>query len=173
MKLLKVQNLVIISTLLLLVLGNYGCGWRLRGQIALPPDMERTFLKGAAPYSELGVVLQNKLKGADAGLVSERNQATAILHILADKVDKRVLSIDSTGRASEYELNYILRFMLTDKSGKTLVAEQTVTTVRELSYDSDNVLSTSDEEQRLKKDMVRFGVQQMLRRINISLKQAG
>lgn len=173
MKLQRIQNLVIISTLLLLMLGSNGCGWRLRGQIDLPPEMERTFLKGTAPYSELGVLLQNKLKGADASLVSEQNQATAILHILEDKVDKRVLSIDSTGRASEYELNYILRFKLTDKSGKTLVDEQTVTTVRELSYDSENVLSTSDEEQRLKKDMVRFGVQQMLRRINISLRKTG
>lgn len=166
----SMRNLLVI-TILLLALVSQGCGWRLRGQISLPPGMENTLLRGADTYSELGVILQNKLQGAGARLVSDKNQATAILHILEDKVDKRVLSIDASGRASEYELNYVLRFKLTDQSGASLVEEQTVNTVRELSFDPDNVLSTSDEEQRLRKDMVQFGVRQMLVRINISLKR--
>jgi len=153
-----------------LLLASQSCGWRLRGSIDLPAEMQNTFLQGAAAYSELGLALKLSLEGADgAQLVADRKLASAVLVILKNEVNQRVLLYDAQGRASEIEMNYVLQFKLLDGSGNVLLGEQTVSTQRELRLDPDNVLSTSDEEARLRKDMINFGVSQMLRRINISL----
>jgi len=166
-----IRNAILLTVIVLSLLSQ-GCGWRLRGQIDLPPGMEKTFLSGVDFYSELGVEIQARLQGAGAGLVQDKSAATAILHIVTNKIEKRVLSIDSSGRAGEYELSYLLVFRLMDQHGAVLVNDQTVTTLRELRFDPNNVLSTGDEEERLRKDMLQFSVRQMLNRLNISLQKS-
>lgn len=147
-----------------------GCGWRLRGSIELPPAMEKTYIQGTARYSELGKQIYNAFQGTNTQLVSSPGQATATLHILAEKPERRILATDSAGRASEYEVSYELRYKVIDLKGDTLVPEQKVRSKREYRFDPDNVLASDSEVKRLQKEMVRFSVQQMLRRINASLR---
>ncbi|MDH5409622.1 MAG: LPS assembly lipoprotein LptE [Gammaproteobacteria bacterium] len=166
----RLNKLISIFVMVSILLATQSCGWRLRGSIDLPEEMRHTFLQGAALYSELGLAIKSSLEGAEqAQLTSDKASATAILIISKNEVSQRVLTYDSLNRASEYELKYELKFKLQDNSGKVLLAEQTVSTIRELQLDPNNVLSTSDEEARLRKDMINFAVSQMLRRINVSL----
>lgn len=146
------------------------CGWHLRGSIDFPPSMEKIYVEGTARYSELGSAIHNAFAGTNSTLVSSPSQAQAILRILSDKADKRILATDSSGRASEYEISYLLRFKLVDIKGLDLVREQQVKATREYRFDPDNVMSTGGEVERLQKDMIRISVQQMLRRINASLR---
>ena len=146
------------------------CGWRMRGAIDLPPAMARTHIQGVAPFSELGMQLRNTLTSAGAEVVSEAKQATASLVIYGNEMSRRVLALDTSGRASEYELNYVLRFKVLDAEGRELVHEQTVTATRDYRFNPDAIRAKSDEETRLRKDMLRLAVQQMFFRINATLK---
>lgn len=146
------------------------CGWHLRGSIDFPPSMEKIYVEGTARYSELGIAIHSAFQGTNSTLLSNPGEALAILHILSDKADKRILATDSSGRASEYEISYLLRFKLVDIQGMELVREQQVKAKREYRFDPANVLATGGEVERLQKDMVRVSVQQMLRRINASLR---
>ena len=159
-------SILMASYSLLLV----GCGWHLRGNYIFPASMEKLYLKGTARYSELGVAIHSALAGTNSHLVESPGQAMAILHILSDKSEQRVLATDSSGRASEYEVSYLLRYTLVDSKGVTLVSEQQIKATREYRYDSSNVLATGSEVGHLKKEMTRFGVQQMLYRISASLR---
>ena len=146
-----------------------GCGWRLRGSYDFPESMQRVYVQGAARYSDLGNAIHNAFQGTNAHLLDNVDQATAILAILADKSAQRILATDSSGRASEYEINYQLAFKLLDAKDNLLVEEQQISLKREYRFDPNNVLATGGEVERLKQDMLRDAVQQMLRRINAGL----
>lgn len=152
------------------VLQTTACGWRLRGSIDFPPSMETLYVKGTARYSELGNAIHNAFQGTNSSLVSQPEQAKAILIILKNNAEKRVLSTDSSGRASEYEVGHFLQFRLIDVKGKELVTVQQVRAKREYRFDPSNVLASDSEVARLQKEMVRASVQQMLRRINAGLR---
>ena len=170
-QLFRLTRTVLVLFTLLITMLLQSCGWHLRGSIDLPPEMVKTYVKGTARYSDLGVVIQNVFTGqADARQVSDIMQATAILHILTDKYSRRVLSTDSRGRATEYELNYVLGFKVTDKQGGTIAREQQVSLTREFRFNPDNVLSNDVEEQQLRTDLIRLSVQNMFRRINAGLR---
>jgi len=152
------------------------CGWRLRGSIDFPPSIETLFVQGTARYSDLGNAIYNAFDGTNSKLVKQPGEAKAVLHILSNNAAKRVLATDSSGRASEYEIAYLLKFKVVDNKGKELVREQQVTLKREYQFDPLNVLASGSEVARLQKEMVRDSVQQMLRRINAGLRnpeQAG
>lgn len=159
--------------LLLSVLLLSSCGWHFRGIVNLPEDMNKTYVKGTAQYSELGVAIQSIFSGQSARLVDSMAQATAILDILTENYSRRVLSTDTLGRASEYELNYLLVFKLINKDGDLMVSEQKISVKREFRFDPNNVLSNDFEEKQLRNDMINFSVQTMFRRISISLRTNG
>lgn len=145
------------------------CGWHLRGSYEFPPSMARVYLEGTARYSKLGIAIHDAFLSANSVLVSDREQATAVLRILADQPGQRILSTDKNGRASEYEITYLLSFKVVDVSGLELVREQQVSTRREYRFDPANVLATGGEVEQLQQDMVRGSVQQMLRQISAGL----
>jgi len=147
-----------------------GCGWRLRGSYDFPAVMERVNLKGAARYSQLGIVIHGAFASTNSKLVDSPEQATAILHILAETSDKRTLATDSSGRASEYEISYQIRFKIVDAAGLELVSAQEINTSREYKFDPSHVLATGSEVERLQKDMIRISVQQMMYRINAHMR---
>lgn len=149
-----------------------GCGWRLRGSYEFPPSMARLYVEGTARFSELGNAIHNAFDGTNTRLVESVEDATAILKILADASDRRILATDSSGRASEYEITHVVRFKLINDQGETLVPDQEVRARREYRFDPANVLATGGEVDRLQEDMLRDSVQQMLRRIHLTLRSS-
>ncbi len=107
--------------------------------------------------------------------------STTILHITQNSVSKRVVSVDSAGRANQYELHYQLGFTLQEKVQKEeqgeqkqylldLVKPQTISEKREYLFDANLVLAKSSEELKLLRDMRQSAILQLLRRLNYSLK---
>jgi len=160
--------------LLMLVAASVGaCGFHLRGAVQLPAQMDVVYLQGAPPLGELGRAIARSLKSAGSSLTDERATATAVLVIHRDEVKRRVLSVNSSGQVNEYELTYHLNFELRggEGKGKPLVPAQTITMVRDYTFDPNNVLAKGNEEAQLRQDMIGFAVRQMLRRIDSALGQ--
>jgi LPS-assembly lipoprotein len=152
------------------VMALSGCGWRLRGEIQVPPQLQESCLVGVAPYSDLGSELRSTLNRAGAKVV-ECTVAKAQLRIAKNDLRKRVVSVDSAGRASEYELMYEVSFSVVDNNGEVLVPSQSVQLTRSFSYDPNNVLAKGEEEKNIRQDLVRFAVRQIMQRIEASTKQ--
>lgn len=149
---------------LALLLG--GCGFHLRGDLALPPELQRVALTGTSPNSALGIDIHQALVAAGGeGVTGDAAQATARLVIHTEQFDKRVLSVNSLGQASEYELHYRLRYELQSRTGSTLAGVQQLDRLRDYVFDPANVLGKGAEEALLKQEMRRQAVARMLERL--------
>lgn len=148
-----------------------GCGFHLRGGEGLPPQMERLLLLGTPVPGPLGNEIQFAVVAAGASLVTDPGVVTARLHILGERIDQRVLTVDAAGRASEYELRYELRYRLLGPDGSALVPEQRVTSVRDYRFDPNNVLGKEQEQTVLTAEMRRFAVGRMLAQLRLAVQQ--
>ena len=152
---------VALATVLMLS----ACGFHLRGAADLPEAMEATLLEGVGLNSDLGRALQQSIRGGGGRIVTRTDDASVVLAVQRNDMRRRVLSVDSRGKANEYELTYTLGFALRDPGGKPLLEPQTISVVRAYNFDPDNALAMSNEEARVKQGMVDSAVAQMLRRI--------
>ncbi|MCW8909561.1 MAG: LPS assembly lipoprotein LptE [Gammaproteobacteria bacterium] len=155
-------NWVLSALLVLLVTG---CGFHLRGAYQLPEAMEKTYVQTKNQNSELIRSLKRNLKANNIALAENITEATAILTVSSETQNKRVLSVDSRGRAREYELNYEVSFNLQDKSSYFIVVQQTLKLEREFLFDTEDILGKGREEATLIKDMQQDMVRLILLRL--------
>jgi LPS-assembly lipoprotein len=126
--------------------------------------MARTYIAGAE-NSPVYYELESALLAAGGEVVGEADAASAILTIQSERYGRRVLSVDSAGRASEYELSLRLDYSLSTPEGEPLAQRDTVTLLRDYRFDPDNVLASGSQESTLQNEMRRYAVRQILRRL--------
>jgi len=134
--------------LLLLGLILSACGFHLRGDIQLPAVMAHTYVE-AGQAGELAAEIRAQLGAAGGEPAGNRAQASAVLRLLGEQRQRRVIAVDSSGAASAYELSYQASFELLDAEGAVLLARQSLTRSRDLSFDGGNVLGKSREEEQI------------------------
>lgn len=147
---------------LLLLISLTACGFHLRGSVQLPPALAAINVQDAKPATDIAPTLRNALKNAGTQI---SDSASMVLQLKAEQYGKRVLSVDSSGRAQEYGLSYTVRFSLKGDKGAVWLAEESVTQTRDLRFDANAVLGTGSEESQLKAEMRRDAVSQILRRL--------
>jgi LPS-assembly lipoprotein len=146
-----------------------GCGFHLRGEVTLPKAMARTEIRGIEFHSPLGETIADVLADAGAQAVDTGEGGSASLAISGESFGRRVSSVDSTGKATQYELRYTLAGSLLDHAAKVLVPPQNVLVIRILNFDSANVLGSTSEEELLRSEMRRDGVHQLIRQVRTAL----
>ncbi len=163
---------VLLPTLLILSLVLQACGFRLRGAVDMPPELQTTVAEGVAAYSSLGEALSRSWRQSDARLEFDRELQgdAARLIITREELSRRTLSIDSAGRPNEYELRYQVAFNLQDAAGRSLLENQSINVTRAYQFNPDNALAMDDEEARLEKILAEDAALQMLRRITFQLR---
>lgn len=129
------------------------CGFHLRGAYELPADMSRTYISAGNENSELVRSLKRVLRSNQLTLVDNPVDAGAVLRIISEANNRRVLSVDSQGRAREYELQYSVKFEVTGKDNGFSLAPQELQLQREFLFDPEDVLGKGSEEADLIKDM--------------------
>jgi len=140
------------------------CGFHLRSAVELPPAMARTLIAGAE-NSPLYYELESALLAAGGEVVESVEEASAILTIHTERFGRRVLSVDTAGRASEYEISLFIDYGLSTPEGEPLAQRDTVTLLRDYRFDPDNVLASGSQEAALQNEMRRYAVRQILRRL--------
>jgi LPS-assembly lipoprotein len=115
--------------------------------------------------------VENALLNAGAEVVDSPAEASAVLMLHSQRLQRRVLSVDTQGRAAEYELALQVVFSLRDSTGRRIADNERVSVIRDFSFDPDNVLAKSDEETALRKEMYRLAVSQMVRRVQSLARQ--
>jgi len=152
---------------LLLLLSASACGFQLRGAVELPAVLQPVYLYGAGE-EELAHQLAVLLKENNTVLADAEAQAASRLKIVSQKQTRRILSVDSRGRAREYELNYSVLYQLRSEH---INADNVVKLRRVLAFDPDNVLGASNEEQTLYRDMQRDAARLILQQLEAMTKK--
>ena len=153
--------------ILLLLLSLTACGFHLRGAVQLPLELTEIAVVDAVPATDIAPELSRALN--DAG-VRVSDAAPMALQIKAEQYGKRVLSVDSAGRAQEYSLSYTVRFVLKagdakGENGAVWLAEQAVSLARDLRFDASAVLGAENEQTQLNAEMRRDAVLQVMQRL--------
>ncbi len=146
------------------------CGFHLRGVVELPPELESIYIEGGLPNSQMREILRQKLIASNVNVLEQSQESAALLRILKDETTRRIASINAAGQPNEYELKYTLAYQLDDGKGRPLLAAKTLSQLRTYRYDPNNILSIEEEEFRIKREMARAAVNQMLRQISAGMR---
>ena len=139
------------------------CGFHLRGTetgtVQLPP----TYLTG--PAGPLQREVRHYLTISNVSLVNDQKDAKLVIDLIGEAVQRRVLSVGSTGKVEEYEVHYAATYAVTRGSGESLIPKETLDEQRSYSFSETNVLAKDVEQDRLVQDMRRDVVRQMMLRL--------
>ena len=142
----------LISGLLGLALLCTGCGFQIRNDVELPPQMAKTQMVVDDEYSTLARRVRVMLEQSGVEFVNG-NEASAILEIPVNNVVTDVLTIGDNARVREYRITHTLRFRLLDAQGQVLVGWQNMRQAREVSFDEQRILAGSREQEYLEKEL--------------------
>jgi len=147
------------------------CGFHLRGDVELPPALQETYLESRNPYTGIARALRVELEAAGGRVLESDEHATALLRIVREISENRILSVGSTGKASEYELFNEVVFSLSDAEGKVLIKPQTLRMTRDLVFDETELLGKISEAESIHRQMRRNMARQIIIRIGAGLRQ--
>jgi outer membrane lipopolysaccharide assembly protein LptE/RlpB len=151
---------------LLLVGLLQGCGFQPRGQsMAVGELPARVLVLGLASYDPLYRSLAGELSRAGSTLVTDAAETDAVLLLSGYAAEQRILTLDSSAKVIEYELEEAVRFRLNDPDGRTRVQEQRVRVLRILYAPPSGVLGYGHEIDAVRADMRRDLARRILQRI--------
>ena len=146
------MNLRLLTGMLSLLLLCTACGFQIRDDVELPPQMAKTQMVVADEYSTLARRVRIMLEQNGVEFVNGE-QATAILEIPVNNVVTDVLTIGDNARVREYRISYTVRFRLLDSEGQVLVDWQNLRQAREVSFNEQKILAGSREQEYLEKEL--------------------
>jgi LPS-assembly lipoprotein len=162
-------NSCLLKTSLLLLLLSMqlaACGFHLRGDVELPPEVKQLAIEEAEKGPMLVPVLNTLFRRNDIKPVADLEQAKLVLEILSESYKRRVITVSSAGQVQEYELIYAIKYSIKNKENERLsLLGQKTTVKRDLRFSVTEVLGKTSEENRLKEDMVNAAAEQILRRL--------
>lgn len=153
---------IVLPTLPALVLT--ACGFHFQDKAELPPEMAQTRIAADDPYSQFVRRLTILLEQNGASVVATP-AGTAVLEIPENAVRKDILSIGDTARVREYRIVHRVRFRLVDTEGRVLVPEQSIERSRVISFDEQDILAATREEEFLREELADTLSRLVLRRL--------
>ena len=146
-----------------------GCGYQLRGAVSFPPGLDAVHVAGPP---EIGVALVEVLDSGGVRVRSNGDSARAVVRLTDERLSRRLVSVDpDTGKEGEFELSYRVTFRVTGPDGEELVPGQTVSLLRDYTFDSAGLLGKNRERRTLHAEMRRDAAGQIARRIQAALGQ--
>jgi LPS-assembly lipoprotein len=158
-------RIVRLALAVLLAAGSAGCGFHLRGEAAPRAEFARTVLEADRLEPRLRYQLEQALERNGVELVEGAGEATAILAVLESERERRVLSVGTDAKVTEYELIARIEISARAPAGQVILQPRSLSTRRAYSFNPDLVLGTQGEEVLLYEEME----QELIRLVLLSL----
>ena len=129
--------------MMLAIISLIACGFQLRGGI------EANFDSISINGGSAGFVKQLKKRLRQSSIAVLPTDGEVKLEIVDDLLNKRILSLNSDGRISEYELNYKVSYRVKGKNDSEWGQLINNEVRRQYTYDDENVLAKALEEEKL------------------------
>ena len=144
------------------------CGWQLRGAGGGGFDGVPVAIEGGID-NRFRDRLVERLRDLDAVVVADSSEARVVIDVMAVSSRRRTVATGTDGFASEYELDYRIRFGL--KAGgqagpdQQTIAGQTVGSSASLAASPDSLQGRDAEEESLRRELRDDALQRLLSRI--------
>ncbi|GMG86490.1 LPS assembly lipoprotein LptE [Biformimicrobium ophioploci] len=157
------MNKVLLAVLISMTLT--ACGWQLRGAPKnLPPDSSM-YVYMEQGSSDLDIGLRRLLGSAGISLVDTAETADYLLTVHGERESQRTVSVNSRGRASEYELLSEATYSIRDSSGFLLLDHARAEVFRTIDWNEDEVVSKGEEMILVRTEMRRELVRRIIDRV--------
>lgn len=155
------MGLMRIACCAVLCISLSACGFELRGNYPLPPELQRIKLQAASDTGELARALRRSLRSSGVELLEAGSVPELVIAAVAHQ--RRVLSVDTEGNPQEYELLATTAVAIPEtSSGYTLLSKE-LRVRRDYIFESTGVLSASDQEAQLRLEMERELARRIMR----------
>ena len=152
-----------VVMLFMLILALSGCGFALRGSVALPPALQTLQVESPVPDSDIVREVSRMLRNNDVTLTETPDAAVWRLGIGSEQASERVLSVNANARAGEYELTTAEAVQL--RRGTEVLGPETLSVSRVYLADPENAVAKNEEAELIRSEMRRELAQQVLRRL--------
>jgi LPS-assembly lipoprotein len=138
-----------------------GCGFKLRGQLPLPEQLQVITVQGTD--REVREEMIDALRATGAEVVDEGSEA-AVLDLYRVEFTRNVRTIDTRGKVTGYVLRYDVSYRVTNPEGEEL-RSTTMALQRDYNFDPEQVLQAEREEDSLREDMIEELTQRIMRQL--------
>ena len=142
------------------------CGFHLQGKMQLAKPLRNIYLQTPDPYGTLARSLVEYLKMSKVTLASSPQTADTILVILQDNTSEELLSVSSTQQTRQYNLKVTVKFEITDAKDRIILAPQSLTEIRVITVQANQILGSSNEANLYYQQMRRAIAYAIMNRIN-------
>jgi LPS-assembly lipoprotein len=153
---------VAVCVAAMLLLG--ACGFHLRG---VQPGVAGlvVYLDSQTPFGEFEQVLAESIRQADIVISDSVDQAGYIVQLRGERLTRRVQTVNTTGRASDYELILTVEYALAAPTAITDSSTRELDSRREYNFDNTELLGKAEEEALLVQEMRRDIAARLLRQL--------
>jgi LPS-assembly lipoprotein len=152
----------------LLALGLSSCGFHLRGEVEIPPDLNPLFIQAPAG-SPVAQALVDRLRGTQVRLAASAKEAKLVVRIQSERRSSRVVAVDRSGKVLSYELHFQVTFDALGADGKERLARQEVDLVRGFDNPDTEVLGKQLESELIYQDLIEDAADRVLIRLRAAL----
>jgi LPS-assembly lipoprotein len=166
------EKTVVMKTALaaVLLLALAACGFHPRTHTVLPIKLGPTKVVVPDAFSPLADELARALDRAGVPAADATDATATVLRVTRESWSTRPVAVDQDARAREYEIHYIVSFVLNGPDGKVLLDKQTIEQSREFSYDAQASAGSPAEQELIYRELRRDMEAAILRRIEYSLR---
>jgi len=157
-----------MAFLLILVVATSACGFKLRGQLQIPPELNPIYIQGGQGSALRDAIVQ-QLQGSQVRLAASPKDARVILRIDQESRSSRVIAVDRNGKALASELYYRVTFDAVTPDGKQLASRQTIDITRTYENPDVEVLGKQSEESLIYEEMTRDAADRIMDRMRAAL----
>ena len=155
------ERLVAIGVALALT----GCGFQLQGRESLPPELGRTYISTADPYTEFHRALVSALEVRGIEVIDDPALASSVIDIARDQTGQRVLSVSARNIPREFEVYYTVEYSVRTSEG-TVLSPQRITLTQDYTWRETEVLGKRREQEVLRSALIRDLVRQVMRQLS-------
>ena len=144
------------------------CGFKLRGAVDIPPDLNPMFIQ-AGGGSAVAQAIRDRLRGTQVRLAATAKEAKLILRILSEQRSSRVVAVDRSGKVLSFELHYRLTFDAIGADGQARLPRQDIDLVRGFDNQDTEVLGKQLEGELIYQDLMDDAADRVLIRLRAAL----
>jgi LPS-assembly lipoprotein len=152
--------------LFLLICFIAGCGFHLRGNFKLPPNLQQLYIASDSPYGPVTIQLKQILGHSGVQLEDQPGPGIITLDVKNQRYKQSTFSQSASAKTTQYTLYFNLDYDLQDNKGVTLYGPKTVGVQGNYTVNQDAVLTTSTQEDTLRTELQRQAVYQLIEQLN-------
>ena len=144
-----------LATFLILTLLLTSCGFHLRGNYYLNPQLSPAYLTFKKPYSEFALILKDTLQQNGLELTDSPSHANSHIRILKSTLSHNKNTHGPSNQSQVYHYRFTVVFEVLDNQGENKMEPQRVSASEKLSLRPNQLIHTNNQLAELKRKSYR------------------